>query len=254
MIDIDLKGQNILVTGASDGIGKDIAAFLMKNGANVCIHYFKNKESAEALKNSYPKTNSQIFKANFDNTLEVEDFWKNLLASYNRIDAIVLNAGVFIKQDADSSTEQWYKSWKKTMRINLETPALLTKLGIDHFKLHGGGRFVYIASRAAFRGETQEYLAYAASKGGLVSLARSVARSFGKLDIKSFIIAPGFVKTAMADQFIADYGEKTILDEIALNELTCPSDLSPLVALMCSGALDHATGSTIDINAGSHIR
>ena len=113
---------------------------------------------------------------------------------------------------------------------------------------------MYIASRAAFRGETEEYLGYAASKGGMISLGRTVARSFGKDNIKSFILAPGFVKTAMADQFIQSYGEERILSELSLKELTRPEDISPLVALMCSGLMDHATGATIDVNAGSHIR
>ena len=97
-------------------------------------------------------------------------------------------------------------------------------------------------------------MAYAASKGGLTSLARSVARSFGKDNIKAFTIAPGFTRTAMAEQFIATYGEERVLKEIALNELTRPEDIAPLVGLMCSGLMDHATGATIDLNAGSHIR
>ena len=113
---------------------------------------------------------------------------------------------------------------------------------------------MYIASRAAFRGETEEYLGYAASKGGLISLGRTVARSFGRYNIKSFMLAPGFVKTAMADQFIEAYGRERILSELALNELTEPKDVAPLVVLMCSGLMDHATGATIDVNAGSHIR
>ena len=140
------------------------------------------------------------------------------------------------------------------MVVNLDAAGLLTKLGISHFREQGGGRFVYIASRAAFRGETEEYMAYAASKGGLVSLGRTVARSFGKYNIKSFILAPGFVRTKMADQFISVYGKQRVLEELALKELTEPEDLAPLVALMCSGLMDHATGTTIDMNAGSHIR
>lgn len=131
---------------------------------------------------------------------------------------------------------------------------VLTKLGIDHFKEQGGGRFIYIGSRAVFRGETEEYLAYAASKGGLTSLARSVARSFGKYNIKSFIVSPGFTRTQMAESFIEKYGEERILKEIALNELTKPEDIAPLIAMLSSGLMDHATGATIDINAGSHIR
>jgi NAD(P)-dependent dehydrogenase (short-subunit alcohol dehydrogenase family) len=85
-------------------------------------------------------------------------------------------------------------------------------------------------------------------------MARTVARSFGKYNIKSFVLSPGFVKTAMADQFIREYGEERVLSELSLNRLTEPKDLSPLVTLMCSGLMDHATGSTIDVNAGSHIR
>ncbi|MBT8283163.1 MAG: SDR family oxidoreductase, partial [Muriicola sp.] len=110
-----------------------------------------------------------------------------------------------------------------------------------------------IGSRAAFRGETEEYLAYAASKGGLTSLARSVARSFGKDNIKAFVIAPGFTRTEMAEQFIREHGETKVLGEIALNQLTEVSDIAPLAGFICTGAMDHATGTTIDINAGSYI-
>lgn len=254
MIHIDLKDQNILVTGASDGIGKEIAAYLMKMGANVGVHYFNNRHAAQSLIEKFPDTDSHIFKADFGITSEVERFWQEVLDTFERIDAIVLNAGVFLRQPIEGSIKDWYDIWQQTMQINLDAPALLTKLGISHFKKQDGGRFIYIASRAVFRGETNEYLAYAASKGGLVSLARSVARSFGKLNIKSFIIAPGFVKTKMAEQFIEDHGPQLILDEIALNQMTQPQDISPLVALMCSGAMDHTTGATIDLNAGSHIR
>ncbi len=254
MIHIDLKDQNILVTGASDGIGNEIASYLMTMGANVGVHYFKNKNAAQNLIDQFPDTNSHIFQANFDIITEVQQLWQEVLDKFGHIDAIVLNAGVFLKQPIENSTKDWYEVWQETMRINLDAPALLTKLGISHFKKRQGGRFIYIASRAVFRGETQEYLGYAASKGGLVSLARSVARSFGKLNIKSFIIAPGFVKTKMAEQFFGDHGSRVILDEIALNQLTMPKDISPLVALLCSGAMDHTTGATIDLNAGSHIR
>ena len=85
-------------------------------------------------------------------------------------------------------------------------------------------------------------------------MARSVARSFGKINIKSFILSPGFTRTKMAEQFINDHGEERILKELSLNQLTMPTDIAPLVGLMCSGLMDHATGATIDVNAGSHIR
>jgi len=254
MIQLDLSKQSILVTGASDGIGKEIAHFLMKMGARVAVHYHQNQKAAENLVEQFQDTGSKIFKADFFNPSEIEELWQQVLREFDKIDAIVLNAGVFLKQPIIDPITDWFQIWKRTMAINLDAAALLTKLGIDHFKNMGQGRFIYIGSRAVFRGETEEYLAYAASKGGLVSLGRSVARSFGKMNIKSFILSPGFTKTKMAEQFISDHGEDRILKELALNRITLPEDMSPLVGLMCSGLMDHATGATIDVNAGSHIR
>lgn len=197
---------------------------------------------------------SKIFQADLSLTTSVLNLMNAVISEYEKIDCIVLNAGVFLPHSTNLSTDEWFKTWKKTLNINLDAVGLLTKEGIDHFKGKQQGRFIYIGSRAVFRGETEEYLAYAASKGGLTSLARSVARSFGKDNIKSFVVSPGFTRTQMAESFIEVYGEDRVISEIALNELTKPEDIAPLVGLMCTGQMDHATGATIDMNAGSHIR
>jgi len=254
MTHIDLSGLKILLTGASQGIGKVTATYLMKMGAQVAVHYNSSKASAESLIVEYKGTNSKTFKADLDKESEVITLFDNVKREFGSIDVIILNAGVAIAHSMNENLNDWFTVWKKTININLNAVGLLTKMGIDHFKEQKGGRFIYIGSRAAFRGETEDYLAYAASKGGLTSLARSVARSFGKENIKSFVIAPGFTRTQMAEVFIEKYGEERILSEISLNELTKPSDIAPLIALMSSGLMDHATGATIDVNAGSHIR
>ncbi|MCM4156833.1 SDR family oxidoreductase [Gramella sp. AN32] len=252
-MELDLKGKTILLTGASDGIGKGLAQFLIEMGASLAVHYNRSKASAEGLAKKCAH-GSKIFQADLEKEKDVFRLFSEVTEEFEKLDAIILNAGVFLKHSTNNTTEDWLKTWKKTMDINLNSVGILTKLGIDHFRENNGGRFIYIGSRAVFRGETEEYLAYAASKGGLTSLARSVARSFGKDNIKSFIVSPGFTRTQMAEQFIAQYGEERILNEIALNELTQPKDLAPIIGLMCSGLMDHATGATIDINAGSHIR
>lgn len=251
---IDLSGLNILLTGASQGIGKTTANYLMTMGARVAIHYNHNKTAAVELAKQHKTTNSKIFKADLNNISEVTALFKEVKKEFGVINVIILNAGIAISHPIEKTSENWFEIWKKTMAVNLDAAGLLTKLGIEHFKVQQGGRFIYIGSRAAFRGETEDYLAYAASKGGLTSLARSVARSFGKENIKSFVIAPGFTKTQMADAFIEKYGKERILSEISLKELTKPSDIAPLIAFISSGLMDHATGATIDINAGSHIR
>lgn len=252
---MNLSDKNILVTGASKGIGYAIADYLMQHGARVAVHFNSGQDVARQLVSKYPNTLSRCFQADLSQPESVKTLFQDPRSAFGNLDSIVLNAGVFLKHPITDSVDDWFEVWKTTLAINLDSVGLLTKLGIDHFKSQGsGGRFIYIGSRATFRGETQEYLAYAASKGGLTSLARSVARSFGKDNIKAFVVAPGFTRTQMAEAFIDTYGEERILSEIALNELTTPQDIAPLIGLMCSGLMDHATGATIDVNAGSHIR
>jgi NAD(P)-dependent dehydrogenase (short-subunit alcohol dehydrogenase family) len=147
----------------------------------------------------------------------------------------------------------WREAWDRTQAVNLRAPALLGRAALAHFAERGGGRIINIASRAAFRGDTPEYMAYAASKAGLVALTRSIARGYGKLNVKAFLVAPGFVRTEMAQQFFDAYGEAFALDDIALPALTEPEDLVPFVVLLASGLADHATGGTFDINAGSYV-
>ncbi|NNE03722.1 MAG: SDR family oxidoreductase [Eudoraea sp.] len=248
-----LRGQNVLVTGASKGIGFAIADYLLKEGAKVVVHYHTGKEAAESLVATYGSEQARALPGDLEQPTDIFSLFKNALDYLGQIHSVVLNAGVFLPHTTNQSTSDWFATWKRTLAINLDSVGLLTKLAIDHFKEAGGGRFIYIGSRAAFRGETEEYLGYAASKGGLTSLARSVARSFGKQNIKALVIAPGFTKTAMAEEFIKIHGEAKVLNELSLNELTTVHDVAPLVGFICTGAMDHATGTTIDINAGSYI-
>ncbi len=180
MTHIDLTNKTILITGASKGIGQGIAEYLMQMGGKVAVHYNSDKTSAEVLVSKYPETHSKTFQADLSNTQNIVDLFRSIVKEFNKIDAIILNAGVFLQHSTKENFKNWLSVWKSTIAINLDSVGIMTKLGIDHFNKNSGGRFIYIGSRAVFRGETEEYLAYAASKGGLTSLTRSVARSFGK--------------------------------------------------------------------------
>jgi NAD(P)-dependent dehydrogenase (short-subunit alcohol dehydrogenase family) len=248
---MSLKNQNILVTGSSKGIGLAIAKNLINENANVCLHYNTGKEVVNNMTAMH--RNCKGFQADLGSKEQIIQLMEDSLKHYKRLDTIILNAGVFIPHPMEASLDDWYEVWKKTLDINLNAIGLITKIALEHFEKQRQGRLIYMGSRAAFRGETASYLAYAASKGGLTSLARTVARSFGKKNIKAFVIAPGFTKTAMAEEFINTYGVEKLLSELALNELTTPEDIAPLISLLCSGKLDHATGTTIDINGGSYI-
>ncbi len=249
---IDLSGMNIVVTGASRGIGRAIAAALGQVGAKLAVHYNKNKAAALELCRQVG-SGAKIFQANLENPEECLGLFENITRQMGPIDVLVNNAGIAVESPINKPDQEWLADWGKTLQVNLTALALLCRAAINHFIPNRGGRIINIASRAAFRGDTVDYLAYAASKGGIVSLTRSIARGFGKQNIKAFIIAPGFVRTDMAQNFFDRYGEKVILDEIALPKLTEPQDVAPLVVLLASGLADHATGGTFDINAASYV-
>lgn len=249
---IDLRGQRILVTGASRGIGAALAQHLMAAGATVVLHYHQSAAAAEALLVGNA-TGSIALQADLADPQACNKLFQDAVARLGGLDGLVNNAGVAHLAPHDGADEAWLAAWDHTLAVNLTAAAILSRLAVQHFQAHGGGRLVHIASRASFRGDTPDYIAYAASKAGMVALHRSIARGFGKQEIKSFLIAPGFVRTDMAQDFIDQYGENYALGDIALPKLTEPKDLAPTVTLLLSGLADHATGCTIDINAGSYV-
>ena len=196
----------------------------------------------------------RAFQADLADPESCERLFDSVVETWGRLDVLVNNAGVALRIPVEAATDEWRRGWDLTMAINLRAVELLCRRAVLHFRQHGGGRIINIASRAAFRGDTAEYTTYAASKGGVVSLTRSIARAFGKDGVSAFVVAPGFVRTDMAQDAIDEYGEEFVTRDLALNRLTEPADLAPLVVLLASGLADHATGTSIDVNAGSYVR
>ena len=250
---IDLSNKTILVTGSNSGIGNAIAQELLNAGAKVALHFNSNSDGASKLKEQF-SDQCELFQADFNNVDETIKLFEDVLSWGDTLDVLINNAGTAIMNSVNLDDETWIKNWNTIMNINLLAAGVLSKKALEHFNTKHGGRIINIASRAAFRGDTPDYLAYAASKAGMVALVRSIARGFGKDGITAFSIAPGFTRTAMAQKSIDKYGEDFVIKDIALNELTEPKDIAPIVTLICSGKFDHGTGSNIDINAGSYVR
>ncbi|ALM09992.1 MAG TPA: 3-oxoacyl-ACP reductase [Candidatus Peribacter riflensis] len=247
---IDLQGKNVLVTGASRGIGAAIARQVGAAGARVAVHYSGSEDAAHRTVQE-AGNGSKAFQADLRDPVACQHLFAEVVQQFGHIDALVNNAGICPL--APLQDEQWTEKCDEVFAVNLRAVAILCREAVVHFRKCGGGRIVNIASRAAFRGDTEDYLCYAASKGGVVSLSKSIARDFGKDDIKCFIIAPGWVKTDMAKEALEQYGEAALLEGVALNRLTEPTDISPMVTFLLSGLADHATGATIDINAASYV-
>lgn len=250
---VDLKGTNVLVTGGSSGIGEGIVRALTGSGAAVALHYNRGVDRAARIAGELGDS-VRCFGADLSDPASAARLFDEVVEAFGAIDVLVNNAGLGIAAPQEMPLSEWIDAWRRTLDVNLTSAGVLCYKAINHFRAGSGGRIIHIASRAAFRGETHEYLAYAASKGGMVSLSRSIARSFGKDNITSFVIAPGFVRTKMMDEFLANHEGIDVMGEIALSELTTVADVAPVVAFIASGMMDHATGCTIDINAGSYMR
>lgn len=251
---LDLTDQTVLVTGASRGIGRAIATACAEAGATVAVHYGRSREAAETVAETCGH-GAHPFQADLRDLDATTQLWDDVVDAYGRVGVLVNNAGVAPATPLDAETAGWHDAWRDTMHVNLRAPEVLCRAALRHFQAQEppGGRIVTIASRAAFRGDTPDYMTYAASKAGVVALTRSIARGFGDAGVTAFTVAPGFTRTDMAQDFIDTYGEAHATNDLALEELTEPEDIAPLVVFLASGHADHATGATIDVNAGSYV-
>jgi NAD(P)-dependent dehydrogenase (short-subunit alcohol dehydrogenase family) len=223
----------------------------MKSGAKVGVHYNSNKDIAEQMVKG---GKGFALKANLSSWENSADLINSFISMAGKMDAIVLNAGIAIKSPLDKKEGEWISDWEETLSTNLTSSAILSKKSIEHFENNEGGIIISITSRAAFRGDTPDYMAYAVSKAGMGALSKSIARGYGKKGIIAFCIAPGFTRTDMAQDFIDEYGEDYATNDIALSKMTEPGDIAPLVVFLASGLANHSTGATFDMNAGSYVR
>ena len=249
--------MKVLLTGSSKGIGYKIAKDLLAEGHELALHYNKNESSLDALLKK-DKTGSFSIQADLSQQEEIKKMVENTIGKLSFPDCIINNAGIAESADISLDINDWSKMFDKTIDVNLKAPSLIFKEFLKYKrekKINSRLRIINIASRAAFRGEQQDYISYACSKGGIISLTKTMSRSFGETDnIVAISIAPGFVRTEMAQSFIDKHGEDVVKQGITLDRLTEPKDISPLVSLIVSGKMDHSTGSTIDVNGGSFLR
>ena len=224
---------NILLTGASRGIGAACAEAL--KAENLVGTSSADGDLAD------PATPQKLW----DNALDRLD---------GRIDVLVNNAGVFEAAPVDLARDEWVSAWERTMRINLTASAELCRLAVLHFREHGGGRIVNVASRAAYRGDSPAHWHYAASKAGMVGMTKSIARGFARDNILAFAVCPGFTMTGMADDYLASRGGDKLLADIPLGRVAMPEEVASAVRYLALEAPPSMTGAVIDINGASYVR
>lgn len=248
-----LQGQNILVTGATGGIGQALVTRIAALGAHPIIHFVHNAEAARDLVSRIDGRGTLV-QADLAAPTGATRLWNEALERRGRVHALVNNAGIRTATRVEDDLDAWQAAWAIDMRVNLLAPADLCRLAIPHFRKFGGGRIINIASRAAQRGCTEDHMPYGAAKAGLISLTKSIARSFGKDGVIATAIAPGFVHTAMATEFIEERGLDAAIHDIPIAEMVTPSELADLIAFLLDPRQRSINGATLDVNGGSFMR
>lgn len=248
-----LKGQTILVTGATGAIGQAICREVAAEGARVVMHYGRNRAAAEALLSAIGGR-GLCLAADLADPAGATRLWEAAEAAEGRITGLVNNAGIRSEVAVDAPLTNWQATWERELRVNLLAAADLTRAAIRHFRRHGGGRIVNMASRAGQRGYASNAMAYGASKAALINLTKSVAQSFGPEGITAVALAPGWVRTDMAEAYIAQHGEAAALSGIPIGRMATPEEIGELVAFCFRPAQASLNGAVLDVNGGSYLR
>ena len=235
--------MNILLTGASRGIGAATLATLRAAGHRVAAHSTAGDADLIAADFADPAAPRALWEAAFDRL-------------DGRIDVLVNNAGVFEAVADNASDEDWHAAWARTLTINLQASADLCRHAIAHFRSSEtqGGRIVNVASRAAYRGDSPMHWHYAASKAGMIAMTKSIARGYAHENILAFAVCPGFTATGMVEDYIASRGGEKLLADIPLGRPADPPEIAETIRWLACDAPASATGAVIDVNGASYVR
>jgi len=232
----------ILVTGSSRGIGAAIHTQLEARGATVIGHASRPSEGT--------------IGADLADPLAPQTLWQAALSrAGGAIDVLINNAGLFAANPLDGSDIEWLDRWEDTLRINLTSAAQLSRFAVRHWQERGtGGRIVHVASRAGHRGDSPAHWHYAAAKGGMLAMHKTIARQYAAEGILSYAITPGFTDTSMADDYLASRGGPGLLADIPLGRVATPDEIATVAVFCALDAPPSLTGATLDANGASYVR
>ena len=247
---IGLKGKRALVTGGSRGIGAATAQLFAEHGVHVAIGYRSRRADAEALVASLRTShgvNAVAHASDISTAAGADELVAQAAAGLGGLDFFVANAGIWPCDDValrDMTDQQWERTMAENVNSVFYTTRAVMRCISDH------GRIVLVSSTAGQRGEAF-HADYAASKGAMISLVKSLAPEMGKRDITVNSVAPGWVDTEMCEQPFANGGRERIAGGIPLGRIAAPRDIAGPIVFLCSELGRHITGEIVNVNGGS---
>ncbi len=242
----NLKKNNVIVTGATGGIGNSIIEKLYNAGANILATGTKD-EKLEVLKKKFQNIQTMKFDISQTDNLEnfIEDATKKL---EGKLDCLVNNAGI---THDNLAIRMSLEEWKKVIDINLTSTFLISKFAIKKMLKNKKGKIINITSVVGHTGNLGQ-TNYTASKAGIVAMSKSLAIEYAKKNINVNCISPGFIKTAMTDKIDEKFKE-VIISKIPSARLGEPEDVANAVIFLASSHSDYINGETLHVNGGMYM-
>ena len=242
----DLKEKNIIVTGASGGIGGSIVKKLYENGANILATGTK-KEKLEDLKSKFNDIKILTFDISQNN--KINEFIDNATKELGgNLYCMINNAG--ITQD-NLAIRMSFEEWKRVIDINLTSTFLLSKFAIKKMLKNKQGKVINITSVVGHTGNLGQ-ANYTASKAGIIAMSKTLAIEYAKKNININCISPGFIKTNMSDKIDSSYKD-IIISKIPSARLGEPEDVANAVLFLASNQSDYINGETLHVNGGMYM-
>ena len=242
----DLNSKNIIVTGASGGIGNSIVEKLNQVGANILASGTR-AEKLEELKAKYG--NIKTLKFDISQSDKIEEFINKATQELGgNLDCVVNNAGVTYDNLAIRMS---LEEWQKVIDVNLTSTFLISKYAIKKMLKNKSGKIVNITSVVGHTGNLGQ-ANYTASKAGIIAMSKSLALEYAKKNININCISPGFIKTAMTKK-LDDKFKETIISKIPSARLGDPDDVANAVLFLCSNHSSYINGETLHVNGGMYM-
>jgi len=250
-----LKGKNVLVTGATSGIGQAIAIYFAQEGANVAINYRNDPEKAEATQAEIDRVCAQIrgcsaqdFPVQGDVSKEedIVEMCAQVVEKFGSLDILINNAGIQTQSDSHQLTAE---DFDKIVNVNLRGAFLCAREAIKHFLNNNGGVIINVSSVHEIIPRPQ-YLSYSISKGGMANLTRTLALEYADKNIRVNAIAPGATATPINDWADEPDKKKEIESHIPMGRVGTSEEMAAITAFLCSDEASYITGQTLFIDGG----